>query len=600
MLEILSNNFGHSSFKDGQLDAIFKLLLGHNLLAVMPTGVGKSLIYQYVALLKGGITIVVSPLIALMKDQVDNLSSRGIPATYINSSLPPTEQLERLEQITSGKYKLVYVAPERLRQYFFLEEMLALPVDLLVVDEAHCISQWGHDFRPDYLHIAQFREAIGNPITAALTATATQQVRNEIISLLSIPEAYQLVTGFNRPNISLEVQRIPNEKTYIRRKIKYAKIAELLIGWKEGAAIVYVGTRKDTESVAWFLRERVGVLAKHYHGDMEPVERKEVQEAFVNGDVSVIVATNAFGMGIDRPDVRLIIHHTIPGSLEAYYQEVGRAGRDGKSSRAVLLYHQRDKELQNYFIEKSTLSYFDLTLIYNALKQLDNGSGRIWVKRTRLSEKCGFDKEGVKVRIGLQRLEEAGVIEQSYYEGLHQLILLREWKSNLINQVMIEIQNHYQRKKQLLTKMIEYAENKAICRRKFILGYFGDSESLTTTKCCDLCSPRSFKIIKSPLGQTILECLSLYPGQFGRMELASFLCGTLDIGHLHKKTSFGVLAAYGEKKVREEIDKLLRQREIKHDERGYLIVKPKNVSPKPTNRFNGNTGGTPRYGYAVE
>ena len=323
-LLLLHNYFGFDTFRPGQREAIQSLIARHNTLVVMPTGAGKSLIFQLSALQFTGITLVISPLIALMKDQVDGLARHQIPATYINSSLPTSEQTGRLNQITNGEYRLVYIAPERLRSKAFLEATHHQHIDLFVVDEAHCISEWGHDFRPDYLHIAKARKVFGNPLTVALTATATPQVQNDIIRLLEMGDVTtQIVTGFNRPNFSLNVT-YTNGLTAKLRAIK-----DLVSVFPSGSVIIYTGTRRDAEEVAEFIREVVHLPAEHYHAGLPTEDRARIQNDFISGRLDIIASTNAFGMGIDRPDVRQVIHYSIPGSLEAYYQEVGRAGEMG-------------------------------------------------------------------------------------------------------------------------------------------------------------------------------------------------------------------------------------------------------------------------------
>ncbi len=319
----LRTYFGFQTFRPGQEEAIGCLLAGQHTLVVMPTGAGKSLIYQLASLHHPGLTLVISPLIALMKDQVDGLTRRGIPATYVNSTLTADEQTRRLDALGRNAYRLVYVSPERLRNVAFGDALRRTTVGLLAVDEAHCISQWGHDFRPDYLHIAAARDALGQPLTAALTATATPQVQGDIIRLLGLPSVRNIVTGFNRPNLTFEVRYTAEPAA------KLAALQELLSGLDGGAVIVYVGTRRDAEEVADFVREICWLRVESYHAGLDAETRTRVQNAFLNPrtrtDLQVVVATNAFGMGIDRPDVRLVAHFAMPGTLEAYYQEAGRA-----------------------------------------------------------------------------------------------------------------------------------------------------------------------------------------------------------------------------------------------------------------------------------
>ena len=322
----LHTHFGFTSFRAGQEEAIQSLLHKQHTLAIMPTGAGKSLIYQFAALQLEGLTLVISPLIALMKDQVDALNRKGISATFINSVISTAEQNQRLTLLSQGKYRIVYVAPERLRNVIFLRSLQNLTLSLLAIDEAHCISEWGHDFRPDYLHIAEARRQLGNPLTVALTATATPKVQSDIVRLLGLPEATtRIVTGFNRPNLMLEVKYTADTETKFRTLSELLRMSELNSN-AQGSSIIYTGTRRDAEEVAEFVRVICKLQAEHYHAGLIPEDRTRIQERFINGSTPVIVATNAFGMGIDRADVRQVIHYSVPGSLEAYYQEAGRAG----------------------------------------------------------------------------------------------------------------------------------------------------------------------------------------------------------------------------------------------------------------------------------
>ena len=294
ILSILQTHFGFKCFRPGQPEAITSLLEKKDTLVVMPTGAGKSLIFQLAALQLEGLTLVISPLIALMKDQVDGLVKRDIHATYINSTLSPGEQADRLKHLSHGDYRIVYVAPERLRSVPFLKSLQKQTVSLLAVDEAHCISEWGHDFRPDYLHIAQARIALGGPLTTALTATATPQVQNDIIRLLGLADAVRIVTGFNRPNLSLNVcytNGIP---------AKLRALKQLFASHGTGAAILYAGTRRDAEEAAEFVRTVVKFPAGYYHAGLPNEERTRIQNEFISGRSNFIAATNAFGMGIDR------------------------------------------------------------------------------------------------------------------------------------------------------------------------------------------------------------------------------------------------------------------------------------------------------------
>ena len=374
---------------------------GKHLLVVMPTGSGKSLIYQLPAVLTGGITLVVSPLIALMKDQVDELRARRIAATFVNSSLVPSEQHERLRQCAEGKVDLLYVAPERFRSEVFLEMLRRVRVARLVVDEAHCISEWGHDFRPDYRRLAGFRRQMAAPPVTALTATATPRVQRDIIESLGLrrEEVVMHVHGFDRPNLELSVVRARSEKD------KAEFLAEFLREDK-GAGIVYTGTRRATEDVAEGLKaiERGTVP---YHAGLDTDARAMSQEDFLSGRARVVVATVAFGMGIDKSDVRFVIHFNYPGSVEQYYQEIGRAGRDGKPSRCVLLYSPSDRFLREFFIDLSHPGPERVERVYDALWQTDQNPVRLTYKE--IAHRCGEDVRDGQVGAAIRLLAEAGV-----------------------------------------------------------------------------------------------------------------------------------------------------------------------------------------------
>ena len=327
---VLRDVFGYSEFRPGQGEVISAVLERRDTLAVMPTGGGKSICYQVPALLENeGITLVVSPLLALMKDQVDALHAMGVAAAAINSSIPIEEQRRALAEAAEGRLQLLYVAPERFGNGSFVAALRGIRVSLLAIDEAHCISQWGHDFRPSYRELGGVRQLLGGPPIVALTATADPRVREDILLRLHLRDPIVHVAGFDRPNLRFEVHRASSLKQ------KSEAIAEELRTLKQESAIVYCGTRKRVEEVTDYL-QRAGVKCARYHAGMEDHDRKRIQDAFARDTLRVIVATNAFGMGIDKPDVRLVVHHDMPDSLESYYQEAGRAGRDGEPARCIL------------------------------------------------------------------------------------------------------------------------------------------------------------------------------------------------------------------------------------------------------------------------
>ncbi|WP_046174409.1 DNA helicase RecQ [Domibacillus indicus] len=340
----LQSHFGYDSFRTGQEQAISQVLSGENTICVMPTGGGKSICYQIPALVLEGTTIVVSPLISLMKDQVDTLLEAGIPAAYINSSLSGAEMYETMRSARNGEFKLLYIAPERLESYSFVEQLKQLSVPLIAVDEAHCISQWGHDFRPSYRHIQRMTELFpGSPAILALTATATPHVREDICRLLSIDEKNTIITGFERKNLSFSVIQGQDRQSFLKEYLKKNQ--------KE-SGIIYAATRKTVDQLYERL-QKAGISAARYHGGMGDADRVREQDRFLTDEATVMVATNAFGMGIDKSNIRYVIHYQLPKNMESYYQEAGRAGRDGLDSECIVLYSSQDVQTQRFLIDQS-------------------------------------------------------------------------------------------------------------------------------------------------------------------------------------------------------------------------------------------------------
>lgn len=402
--EVLGRFWGYPEFRPGQEIAIGAVLEGRDTLTIMPTGGGKSLCYQVPAMLLPGVTLVVSPLISLMKDQVDTLGRIGLPATFVNSTLSGAEMSARLRAAERGETKLLYVAPERFDSESFQERLSGLDVSLLAVDEAHCVSEWGHDFRPSYLRLARAREMVGNPPVAALTATATDEVRRDITRQLDLRDPAVLVTGFDRRNLTWHVLRAKNDSEKDRLLLR-------LLRDRDGSAIVYASTRKTVDALVALL-SGVGVRTVGYHAGLGDEERKRVQEDFMRGEVPVVVATNAFGMGIDKSDVRVVVHYNMPGTVEAYYQEAGRAGRDGAPADCVLLHAYADRFTHEFFIEQAHPPRQAVEETLRALRGRANPDGVVEIPVPEFARTLSSVKGDRQVYSALRVLEDHGLVRQ--------------------------------------------------------------------------------------------------------------------------------------------------------------------------------------------
>jgi ATP-dependent DNA helicase RecQ len=412
----LKEHFSYTAFRPGQEAAVESVLAGKDTLVVLPTGGGKSLCYQVPALMLPKLTVVLSPLISLMKDQVDALTARGLPATFVNSTLTSSQVSDRLARAIRGDIKLLYVAPERFDFGHTAERLRDAGVSLLAVDEAHCISEWGHDFRPSYLRIASVRERLGWPPTVALTATATPQVRTDIVAQLKLDSPTTIITGFDRKNLSYHVLPTRNDQE------KEDALVHLL-RTNEGLAVVYASTRKAVERIALLL-DRARIPAAAYHAGLDDQRRREVQDAFMTEKVRAIVATKAFGMGIDKPNVRLVLHYAMPGTLEAYYQEAGRAGRDGQSAACYLLHAFPDRFTHEFFIKGAYPERALVEEVYDVLRRNADRTGAVDLEpgdiATRMKTKAGARD----VESALRILTQAGAYSVTPEGGSRVLVRL--------------------------------------------------------------------------------------------------------------------------------------------------------------------------------
>ena len=479
----LREYFGFRRFRPGQREACEAALAGRDVLVVMPTGSGKSLCYQLPALLRDELTIVVSPLVSLMQDQVDALAARrlGGRVALVNAQQEPSSNRSALERAEAGELRLLYVAPERFSSPGFLDRIGSARIGLFVVDEAHCVSQWGHDFRPDYFRLADAARRVGAVTVIASTATATPQVATDVARRLRLRDPVRVATGFDRPNLSFGVARpAPHEKRVLT--------VEALREEDALPAIVYAGTRAGAEAIAGELSAALGEEALAYHAGLDRGLRAEAQRRFLSDDVRVVVATNAFGMGIDKPNVRTVLHASVPASLEAYYQEAGRAGRDGAPARALLLAENRDKALHVHFIKRDELGAELPAALADRLAAVADGEGRYSLEIAALGRHLGLDHDRLRALLG--HLARAGVAAPSpaapdRFEGRLAGPFDRR-AAALCRSSMEEAARARWRQYRDIWAYVELHG----CRRRAILRHFGDgSKPVATGACCDVCEP---------------------------------------------------------------------------------------------------------------
>ena len=541
--QVLRDVFHLEAFRPGQAEVVEAQMDGRDVLAVAPTGSGKSLSYWVPAILSDGLTVVVSPLIALMKDQVDRLVAHGVRAAFINSTLDSTEQRRRLEAASRGDYQLLYVAPERFSRPGFTDRLATMAVRRFIVDEAHCISTWGHDFRPDYRLIGGALVACGRPPIGAFTATATPEVRDDIASNLGLREPLVVVTGFNRPNLRLEAVQAKGGRDrleLLRRRLNPA----------DGRALVYVGTVKGAETTAAAIT-RWGFPAAPYHGRLPDLSRRRIQDGFASKEFRVVVATSAFGMGVDFPDIRQVIHIGYPGSVEAYYQEAGRAGRDGKPALCLLINSSKDRDLQVYFIESAFPDLREVMSVHAAYSRLG-----VW----------NADPDELKALLPDQALQSL--------DASRRLLLkagaLRDDgsvvpfdPSRLDIEQLSALKQHAYKK---LAQMIEYAQVRS-CRHAFITDYFGEATAQRSCHSCDSCEAGAVVVdagapVDASVVRAALAGATRFAGRIGMVNLAAILAGkenrfSREQPWVVQVPAYGSLSGWSQPRLRKLLDELV-------------------------------------------
>jgi ATP-dependent DNA helicase RecQ len=557
----LHEHFGFAQFRPGQREACEAALAGRDVLVVMPTGSGKSLCYQLPALLRDDLTIVVSPLVSLMQDQVDALRARGLGSqvALVNAQQDVGANAEAVARAASGDLRLLYVAPERFSSPGFVRQIEQARVGLFVVDEAHCVSQWGHDFRPDYFRLADAARFLGANAIVASTATATPRVAADVVRRLGLREPLRVATGFDRPNLSFVVARPTPQH-------KQSLLIETLRAPGALPAIVYAGTRAGAEEIASMLSEQLGEQALPYHAGLDRERRAAVQRRFLADETRVIVATNAFGMGVDKPNVRTVIHASVPASLEAYYQEAGRAGRDGAPATALLLAENRDKALHVHFIKRDELGPELPRVLFDRLAAVADGDGRYQLDSGELGRAAGCDSDQVAALVG--HLAGAGVVEpQPSARDVVAGRIVAAFDGRADARCRTSMGEAARARWRQYREIWAYVESDA-CRRTAILRHFGDaSEPERVGACCDVCDPGLVPEPAAPSPESIenLDDAILSVARGARPAVGRTTCAAILHGARSKKierNSYDGLPAYGASSHMRRADILARIDEL--------------------------------------